>query len=83
MKLPCMKEAERTYSTSMDNWLKGVNPFATSDQLSKKHQEIQETTTNDLTTHLKGPNNEFTMPYTIQLHQVNNSCLSNLLFKKL
>ena len=43
--------------------------FATSEQLFKKHQEIQEKTTNGLKNLLKGPN-EFTEPLLTQLQQV-------------
>ena len=65
------KDAENTYSASIDDWLNNITtPFATMKQLTKQHKEIQETKTNDLNSRLKGPN-EFKMPFTIRLHQVN------------
>lgn len=53
----------------MDEWLGGAKPFAPSDQLAKKHQEIQESAANHLKSNLKGPN-EFTAPSMIQFQQV-------------
>jgi len=53
----------------MDEWLGGAKPFAPSDQLAKKHQEIQESAANHLKSDLKGPN-EFTAPSMIRFQQV-------------
>jgi len=65
------KEAENAYSTSIDDWLINITPFATMEQLAKQHKEIQKTTTKDFNSRLKGPY-EFKMPFTIRLHKVNN-----------
>lgn len=70
------KEAENMYSTSIDDWLKNITPFATMEQLAKQHKEIQETTTNDFNSRLKGPD-ELKMPFTIRLHKVNNQIYIN------
>ena len=64
-----MESSKKSYTTSINEWLNGTKPFASSDQLTKKHQEIQESAMNHLNSNLKGPN-EFTAPSMIQLQQV-------------
>ncbi len=64
-----MKDAEKMYSTSMDDWLKSTKPFASSKQLAKKDQEIQEKTTHHFKNNLKGPD-EFQTHFIIQLQKV-------------
>ena len=51
-----LNDAEKIYSTRMNDWLRSATPFATSEQLFMHHQEIQETTANYLKSRLKGPN---------------------------
>lgn len=64
-----LNEAEKTYSSYMDEWLQNTVPFATFEQLNKQHQEIQEITKNDLNNHLKGID-EFKQPFKDRLHLV-------------
>jgi len=53
----------------MDDYLKQANPFADPEQLTKRHQEIQNLMKSHLENHLKGPK-EFTEDYTTQLQKV-------------
>lgn len=64
-----MKDAEKMYSTSMNDWLTSTKPFASSKKLAKKDQEMQEKTTNHLKNNLKGPS-EFQTHFIIQLQKV-------------
>jgi len=64
-----LKEAKKMHSSSMIAWLRDVTPFADSDELTQKHQEVQKTSMNDLKTRLRGPG-EFVMPFTSQFEQV-------------
>ncbi len=57
------------YTSSMNDWLKEEEPFATSEKLKKHHEEIHENVARFLTNQLKG-SNEFKEPFLIQLHQV-------------
>ncbi len=69
-----LKEAEKTYSTSMYDWIEGVSgvtPFATFEQLKMQHQKIQEKIKNEVNCHhLKGPN-AFKQSFKDRLHLVN------------
>lgn len=55
----------------MNEWSRGDEnyPFATSEQINKKHTEIQEKISNNLKSHLKGPD-IFKNPFLDQLQQV-------------
>ena len=56
------EEAYRRHSSSIDDWLEGITPYASSEEAAEHHRKIQETTENDLKSHLKGPN-EFTKTF--------------------
>jgi len=66
-----LKEAKARYYSSMNEWSRADEnyPFATSEQINKKHMEIQEKIANGLKSHLKGPD-AFTNPFLDQLQQV-------------
>ena len=64
-----LNDAEKMYCTRMNDWLRSATPFATSEQLVMKHQEIQETTANYLHNQLKGPI-ELTQPINDRLNKV-------------
>ena len=64
-----LKMAKSMYTSSMNDWLKGETPFATSGKLKKHHEEIHENVARFLTNQLKGPK-EFKEPYLTQLKQV-------------
>ncbi len=64
-----LNDAGKMYSTSMNDWLRNAPPFATSEQLFTKNQEIQETTANYLKSRLKGPN-ELISPTNDRLKKV-------------
>jgi len=64
-----LNDAEKIYSTRMNDWLRSATPFATSEQLFMHHQEIQETTSTYLQSQLKGPN-EFTTSINDRLKKV-------------
>jgi len=54
----------------MEDYLQQTKPFAKSEQLTKRHHEIQNLTKHHLENHLKGPK-ELTLGYTIELQEVN------------
>lgn len=52
-----LKAAKKTYTTSTNDWIGGITPFATFEQLKMQHQEIQHKIKKGLNSHhLKGPN---------------------------
>lgn len=67
----------------MEDYLKQTKPFANSEQLKKRHQEIQSLIKSCLENHLKGPK-EFTAEYTIKLQEVyiriESSIFTNIYF---
>lgn len=71
-----LKAAEKTYSSLMDDyWQTGATPFAISEQINQKHQEIREKIKNDLKTNLKGPSNAIAVPFLIKLEEVRSILL--------
>ncbi len=67
------------YSSSMDDWLKSTQPFASSKHLANKDQEMQDGTTNHLKNNLKGPN-EFKTLFISQLQKVYRLCILSAKF---
>lgn len=64
-----LMNAKEMYSSSMGNWSRDKGPYASSEEISLKHQELREEITNDFSDHLRG-SNEFKEPFLTKLQQV-------------